>query len=54
MEYLLRWWCRLVHKGIMFPGGREYECKRCGRRFVNPGFNEVGFYERKRMIDGSY
>ena len=34
-----RLYCRLAHEGIMFAGGRRYECRTCGENFENPALN---------------
>jgi hypothetical protein len=34
-----RFWCRYFHGPIMFAGGREYECRRCGMKHPSPAFN---------------
>jgi hypothetical protein len=36
MTRLLRLWCRLMHRAIMFAGGPTYECATCGQRWPNP------------------
>jgi hypothetical protein len=37
---LKRWHCRYFHAGgIMFAGGRTYECVVCGEQYEHPGYN---------------
>ena len=39
MKRVLRCWCRLIHRAIMFAGGATYECRTCGERFPNPALD---------------
>ncbi len=27
-------WCRLMHREPMWPSHGQYECRRCGRRYL--------------------
>ena len=39
IQSIRRWYCRHMHRSIMFAGGRSYECATCHERYENPALN---------------
>jgi hypothetical protein len=36
LEQIRRRWCKIMHRSLMFAGGWQSECRRCGLRFDTP------------------
>jgi len=43
-----RFWCRLFHRRIMWPGVKVYECRACLEQFPNLMKGDSLWYKRKR------